>query len=71
MKTLWLVSEGVYYNNYQYGEFVSKTKKTAVDICRKEGFKYSKKDDLWCNNKSLRWRKIERIEFRDLIEKEN
>jgi len=70
MKTLWLVSNGTYYNSYQCGEFVTKTKKAAVAICRKEGFKYSEKDELWCNDHINVWRKIERIEIRE-IEKEN
>ena len=58
----YIVTEGPHYCD-GYPRFVCKTKKIAVQRCRNDGYKYSRKDDLWSDE--VKWRVIEEIEYYD------
>ena len=46
MKQIWVVMQGQVYDS-AYVECVCKTKAIAEKLCREEGFKYCKKEDVW------------------------
>ena len=62
-KLLWTVSFGT-YDSEGFVLFVSKTKKRAIELIREDGnFKHNKKDDLFENNETHEWYKLEQIEY--------
>lgn len=63
IKTIWIIEEGVYYNDLPYYTVVCRLKKIAVEKCKKDGFKYNKKQDLWCNDAELIWRHVIQTKF--------
>lgn len=63
MKTIWLIEEGIYFDDMPYDTVVCELKKIAIKKCRDDGFKYNSKQDLWCNDKEEKWRHVIRTEF--------
>jgi len=62
-KSVWICYEGDYYDDQYLFEFIAGTKKTAEMICKREGYKYNKKQDLWLNDSEAMWRRIERVRY--------
>ena len=60
MKYAYVIREGKWYTD---GYFVSVclTKKSADRFCRKDGFKYSKKDDLYIRNEDSMYRSLHEL----------
>ena len=62
MKEVWLITQGLYYTN-GYPLCVCRTREIVIDLCRKDGFKYTKEDDIWTDGD--KWRRAERIAYLD------
>lgn len=60
MKNVYLIMQGEIYND-GYPLYVCKIKKTAIKMCRQDGYKHSKQYDLWSNE--THWRRINSIGF--------
>ena len=59
---MYICTEGAYYRDNSWFKFVTSLKKTAVAICKRDGYKHNKKQDLWLNDNASLWRRIDRIE---------
>lgn len=60
---MYICTEGVYYRDNGWFEFVTGLKKTAIAICKRDGYQYNRKQDLWLNEAKRQWRRIEHIEM--------
>jgi hypothetical protein len=58
-----IVKEGSYYSDLFHIEFACKFKKRAIKKCRRDGYKHNRKQDLWGNESTQLWRRIELVRF--------
>jgi len=57
--TTCLVYENEYYKEPYQVDYIFKTKKDAERQARKDGFKWSREDQLFLNEKEMMYRKLE------------
>jgi len=62
VKKIWLIEEGLYHND-GFPLFTAIKKKTIEKCCKKDGYKFNTKDDLYLNEGEQRWRRISKIDF--------
>ena len=65
MKSAWVVQEGVYYHDLYTVAFVCRVKKTALLVCKRDGYKYNKEQDLYLHETKRRWRRLERAQWEE------
>ena len=63
---VWVVTEGPYYQDLPYMiAFACRLKKTAMSICKRDGYKYNKEQYLYLNETERRGRKLDKVEWEE------
>ena len=61
MKRIYIIEEAPYYKDGAMAQEASPTKKLAEEKCRKEGYKFNKREELFLNEELGRYRRIVEI----------
>jgi hypothetical protein len=60
---VWVIKQGRYQQEYTWLKSAHKTKNSAQAFCKKDGYKYNKRQELYLNDEIRNYREIEKVEY--------